>query len=304
MMLPLPLFYLLVAAFEFASAQSQFVGGWASREINGCASGEVSCGTRGPRFSACCPRGTVCMNSLSSGFTDNTGCCPTGADCSDLLAQANVCADNNWRLYNNSGPFCCLAGFSGGIASGGSDVCRNGAFESGETVLALETPGSRQISVTTSAPPSTSSTASATAPPRETNTPASSTKLSSGAIAGIAIGAIAGLVLIGLAAWLIGRRAGMRRSREQKALLHPHDFSNPKLGGISSNYDPPSATNIRNTYTPPPPVYNYDREEMQELAAPIPSPPPAPVVYELSPAAYGQPATHGPSTHVHELATT
>ncbi|KAK6499776.1 hypothetical protein TWF481_010134 [Arthrobotrys musiformis] len=178
------------------------------------------------------------------------------ADCSYDLSVYNICADSGWSLYNNSGhPFCCLVGFEGGKGSW-YDSCRDNGFPASETPLPQETPGlpefgaestpvatSARTSIGTSLSVSTltvlgtiSTTTFGPSPAETTATTTTNTvskKLSPGAISGIVIGSLAGVALIGAAAWLIGRKAGRRQDGAAVGVLHV-----VQIGGIESGPTP------------------------------------------------------------------
>ncbi|KAF3926590.1 hypothetical protein AA313_de0205900 [Arthrobotrys entomopaga] len=222
----------------------RFNGGYASREQGICGPGEVSCGTRGPGFVACCPSGTYCLNPLTaSNHTDNTGCCPTDEDCSNAIEYYNVCADGTWNLYNTTDalPFCCLSGYRG-AATSQYDVCRAGALQSGETSL----PAIPQGIITTSSSnlPTSSPSPSTTSPPD--SRPPTNTSLGPGVIAGITVGSIAGLVAICLLAWYFGRKAGIKLGS-----------SSVQVGGIDDGLPLTYPEHMRNNKPPHPQFAEY-----------------------------------------------
>ncbi|KAF3918771.1 hypothetical protein ABW21_db0208843 [Orbilia brochopaga] len=251
--LRIPIIY-LVAGASFGLATGQFIGGWASRELGGCAFGEVTCGGRGPGFSACCPHGTVCRRlSYMPGITDKdttTGCCPSGDDCSIELVTYQVCADDSWSVYNASGlPFCCQKGFKGGHGTSTAyDSCRSGAFPSTETALAAATAGVRPTG----------------------NLDSGSNKLSGGAIGGIAVGGVAALSTLMFLAWWLRRRAIIRKWHAQSP-----DFGNvDEIGGIDDKGSeefhqekklPPVYSSMEIRSPPPAPVVQPPMKELPEF---------------------------------------
>ncbi|KAF3906148.1 hypothetical protein ABW20_dc0100525 [Dactylellina cionopaga] len=187
---------------------------------------------------------------------------PVDADCSDNLALYKVCANDSWNLYNNSGlPFCCTDSESGAHGSW-YDSCRpSGTFPSSETPLPEITPGSRQVAAATSIPTSTAAQTSspiytttspsgpvATSQGQGSTPPARSSKLSSGAIAGIAIGAAVGIVAIILLAWRFGRNSGMKRNQRGGLLA----FGVVQVGGIDEG-PAPEYTDSKPPVPPGPP---------------------------------------------------
>ncbi|KAK6532500.1 hypothetical protein TWF281_006689 [Arthrobotrys megalospora] len=238
-----PVLVSLVLTTPFVAALDQiFVGGWAARTPGSCLAGEVDCGSRLPPFRACCPQGQFCRNPVSIlGFEDNTACCATQEDCSQQLLTYNVCANDEWGLYNNTGfPFCCPQGFRGGVSTArGYDSCRplNQPFPSGEVALPQDTPDSRAIaaSTTSSSSPTGTSTNSATGIGGLTsgtaggglNSNSSSGGLATAAIAGIAVGGVALLALLVLGVWLF-RRNSQRKYKEKGEPLS-------EIGGIQGD---------------------------------------------------------------------
>ncbi|KAK6341335.1 hypothetical protein TWF696_008414 [Orbilia brochopaga] len=251
--------------FEVAAG---FIGGWASREFGVCATNEVSCGTRGPGFSACCPSGTFCLGPVSiPGYTDNTGCCPTPDDCTIEIQTYQICAHDSWNLYNASGfPFCCVAGEQGGLGSSNYDSCRKGPLPPNESPLPKATGGTRPTTAPTSpmlAPTSAGNPAAtpATGPADSTGSdssppsPTTSKKMSTGAIAGIVVGSVLGVALLGFAAWWVGREVGIRMGHRRGGERGIID----EFGGIDDGA---------------PPTY---RESKPALYPPAPTPPAPPV---------------------------
>ncbi|KAJ6263167.1 hypothetical protein Dda_1728 [Drechslerella dactyloides] len=273
----------LAASTSFRAAAG-FVGGWASRNLNGCPSNENSCGSRGAGFYACCPSNTYCLSPVSiPGFSDNTGCCPTGQDCSLELRTHQVCADDTWNIYNVTGfPFCCARGYQGGVGpNNGYDSCRTGGFPATETALPLATSGIRPTSTPSSSTSASTAPASTTAdtpaatgtssPGSQNSTPSSSGQLSRPTIAGIAIGAVAGVTILGLLAWWIGRRAGVKKGNSMG-----FGGSTAELGGANDGRPP--------NYPESKPMLASDYS-----LAPVPAPPPAPMTETQKFMGYGGP---------------
>ncbi|KAK6358108.1 hypothetical protein TWF730_007463 [Orbilia blumenaviensis] len=234
---PTTLVFFIISA-HFTMAQNQnFIGGWAARTADSCLDGEVDCGTRFNPFHACCPQGSFCRNPVSiPGLEDNTACCPTAQDCSLDLVDYNVCADDTWSLYNNTGfPFCCVQGSRGGRTRQESySTCRpfNIAFPNTEILLRQETPDSRgTTSSSTSSTTSPTGTSSSVPPdPSSSNSDPNqnaSSGLATAAIAGIAVGCVALLFSVALGIWFF-RRRNQRRYYEEKG---SHDQLH-EIGGI------------------------------------------------------------------------
>ncbi|KAF3913634.1 hypothetical protein ABW21_db0203573 [Orbilia brochopaga] len=261
--------FVCLASAGFGVVAGQF--GWASRELGVCATNEVSCGTRGPGFSACCPSGTFCQGPVSiPGFTDNTGCCPTRDDCSLQIRTYQVCADDNWRLYNASGyPFCCVPGDEGGVGAN-YDSCRRGGFPSDETPLPIATGGTRPTETSTSSSPASTSPPGATGTlspgssnpsPASPSTDSGSSRLSAGAIAGIVVGSILGVALLGFIAAWIGREAGLK-----KGLAGGRGANLAELGGIDDGEPPTYRESKPTSFYPPAPMPPAPPPPPMELA--------------------------------------
>lgn len=242
-----------------------FVGGWAARTPGSCLAGEVDCGSRLPPFRACCPQGQFCRNPVTIlGYEDNTACCATEADCSQQLLTYNVCANDEWGLYNNSGfPFCCPQGSRGGVSTErGFDSCRplNQPFPSGEIALPQDTPDSRVIVASTTSSSSPGSTTSSSSTDTSTgigglttgtaggnlNSNSSSGGLRAAAIAGIIVGAAALLTLLILGIWFF-RTNKERKYHEKEEQLH-------EIGGIQG-YNPERDYHQRYSDQSPQPTY-------------------------------------------------
>ncbi|KAK6344643.1 hypothetical protein TWF718_006601 [Orbilia javanica] len=275
-----PILASLILITPYTAAQDPvFVGGWAARTPGSCLAGEVDCGSRLPPFRACCPQGQFCRNPVTIlGYEDNTACCATEADCSQQLLTYNVCANDEWGLYNNSGfPFCCPQGFRGGVSiQRGFDSCRplNQPFPSGEIALPQDTPDSRVIiaSTTTTTSSSPRSTSSSSLANTSTGIGESITSKAGGdlisnsrpggleapAIAGVVVGIVALLALLVLGVWLF--RRNKRKYHEKEGQLR-------EVGGIqgydtSNDYLQGSYDQTRGTPQPmhddqgPEPVYS------------------------------------------------
>ncbi|KAK6544569.1 hypothetical protein TWF694_001257 [Orbilia ellipsospora] len=204
---------------------------------------------------ACCPSGTFCLNPLTiANHTDNTGCCPTDDDCSNAIEYYRACADSTWSLYNTTDglPFCCISGYEG-AATSRYDVCRAGALQPGEMSLPAVPQGI--ITMSSSSVPTSSTGPSTTSPTDPTPTgsmPSRSTSIGPGVIAGIAIGSIAGLTIIGFLAWYFGRRAGIKLTA-----------ATAQVGGIDDGLPLTYSEHMRINH-PPHPQFTEYREVPQK----------------------------------------
>lgn len=95
------------------------------RRVNGtCKDEESNCGPTNRGQSACCPRGMFCSGD------SNTVCCPTDDDCTEALLETPRCADQSWKMYNNSAPFCCSEDSVAAFKTGqDSNICADGGFQ-------------------------------------------------------------------------------------------------------------------------------------------------------------------------------
>lgn len=107
------------------SALDNKLTGFGRRNNGTCDTSEKDCGptTRGQH--ACCPGGMFCDGD------DNTVCCPNeGEDCTDLLLETPRCANAEWKMYNNTTPFCCSDSATAAFkTSSDSNICADAGFQ-------------------------------------------------------------------------------------------------------------------------------------------------------------------------------
>ncbi|KAL0941524.1 uncharacterized protein CTRU02_204287 [Colletotrichum truncatum] len=218
----------LYLSAQLAQAQEcSYEGGWALRNDRSCPpSAPVECGTGAqPR---CCPSGFTC-----TGDGDYVGnyCCSDPKDCRALALSHPKCPDSSWTLWGvdgklDNGGWCCTSGSNGtyrensqGIAllctpSTATSLPQSHHWaEPVSTSSCSTTTTAASSAATTTSAEATSATAAGTettSQPDPTNTAAPADKesngLSSGGIAGAAIGGVAGVALIIAGIFLMRRR--------------------------------------------------------------------------------------------------
>ncbi|KAF2627560.1 hypothetical protein BU25DRAFT_458457 [Macroventuria anomochaeta] len=184
--------------------------GFAIRRNGSCLAADIErdCGLKTFPFRACCPIAYECQNIY------NSDCCPTGRNCTEelLAAPKQVCANSSWDLLDNGGYFCCESG-STGFNSNGKNLCASpGAF----------LPASVQLlrPIVTGATDSSSGNASASPTPTAT-------------IAGSIAGGIAGLMITGIAIWVILRWRQRQKARKTKEHEDPDICTKAQLDDTS-----------------------------------------------------------------------
>ncbi|KAJ5520254.1 hypothetical protein N7463_000707 [Penicillium fimorum] len=202
------------------------IAGFALRRNGSCLSTETNCGATVFPFHACCPGHTFCP-----GPQYNVVCCPSDADCSDLLGES--CADSKADLYSsdpvdipNEG-FCCERGkyaFGMKDRNDTSVGCADDLSDLEVTMRQLQvissasaTPTPTPSSISNSTAASTTTTSTSLTPTSTTDAkPASSTN--TGAIAGGAVGGVAGVAILIALVWLLLRRRNKQRRNELQAM--------------------------------------------------------------------------------------
>ncbi|KAI1357950.1 hypothetical protein F5Y08DRAFT_322992 [Xylaria arbuscula] len=233
-----------------ASAESSdcgFVGGYPLRDPDSCPSdAPITCGVGlQPR---CCPSGFACITDTT---TNGTYCCENGVNCiADTVAHPQ-CPVANWNVwaYDSDGSrgWCCEPNYYGfaTLANDGVGCQPIGDTIDTDTYHTVTQFFTSSVFCTSSSTTSSSiatqtTSSSTTSSPTESapSIPAShSSGLGAGGIAGVVIGAVAGVALIVVAIWLWKRR--------QLARNEPPATSNPaELGGPSkpSGYYTPAPT--------------------------------------------------------------
>ncbi|PUU77885.1 hypothetical protein B9Z19DRAFT_985094 [Tuber borchii] len=219
------------------SRQNSSFGGWGLRMVN-CPAETQKCSNFGI---GCCPKDMFCISeSLMGGLS----CCPTKESCGEVIETLPVCPDPSWTLWQNDGqhPFCCLPGQFGYQTAPGTFGPGSGCADSGMPVAASllatslvpahgtasATGAARSSATTPRAHPSATTTSGslgadpATAGGDSSPTNSSDTTksgLSTGAIAGIGVGAgVIGIALIAGGVWW-GYKRGQQKGQEQQVVV-------------------------------------------------------------------------------------
>ncbi|KAJ3577201.1 hypothetical protein NPX13_g3362 [Xylaria arbuscula] len=255
-----------------ASAESSdcgFVGGYPLRDPDSCPSdAPITCGVGlQPR---CCPSGFACITDAT---TNGTYCCENGVNCiADTIAHPQ-CPVANWNVwaYDSDGSrgWCCEPNYYGFATLANDGV---GCQPIGDTIdtdtyhtvtqfftssvfcTSSSTTSSSIATQTTSSSTTSSPTESAPSIPASHNS-----GLGAGGIAGVVIGAVAGVAFIVVAIWLWKRRQLARN--EPPATSHPAELAGPsKPSGYytpAPTYEAPGASIVRYEM----PTYTNDGRE-------------------------------------------
>ncbi|WQF82229.1 hypothetical protein CDEST_07243 [Colletotrichum destructivum] len=232
-----------------------YAGGWALRNDRSCPpTAPVECGTGAqPR---CCPSGFKC-----TGDGDYVGnyCCSDPSDCRQLALERPQCPDSTWSLWGvngklDNGGWCCQSGQNGTYredSNGIALLCTPSTATSlpqshfwGEEISTA----SCSTTSTTTTTASTTATATGTgadttlvsttnAAPTASSNPAESTlatepetvgsgSISTGAIAGAAVGGVVGGALLAAAIFFL-----WRRKRRQSAAGSPESTATSVAAG-------------------------------------------------------------------------
>ncbi|OXV10594.1 hypothetical protein Egran_01645, partial [Elaphomyces granulatus] len=206
------------------SPRAQFYGGYALSS-DSCPSGTDKCGRS--LVNGCCPSGKSCLT-----FAFEAYCCPDSNDCRHQLDALPICADPSWVLYAESdlNRWCCLPGQIG-VSSGvcastdlsvpatmlASTLSQIGGIggiggatvtQATGTVMVITDTALRTIITSTATYGSSSSSATVS------QNSSSSTSFSAAEIAGIAIGAAAGVASVIFLGWFcywFGQRRALRK---------------------------------------------------------------------------------------------
>ncbi|KAE8167515.1 hypothetical protein BDV40DRAFT_295621 [Aspergillus tamarii] len=204
-----------------------------SLRVNGsCPERTKQCRATWDGFVACCPSESTCMVSDNN---KNPICCPNEADCREPLFRTAHCANARWAMYEHYGLFCCKGEDQGFWTSEKEYNNGVGCARQPEGVSrTILNPIAQTISSTIFTYPQTAtSTSASTSTPAsaphtsETTTPdyvSSSGDVHRGAIAGLVVGCVAGVALIGALVWYLFRR---RRQMKQSG---PGSDSQPPPG--------------------------------------------------------------------------
>jgi len=198
------------------SPRAQFYGGYALSS-DSCPSGTDKCG--GSNINGCCPSGKSCLTYAFEAY-----CCPDSNDCRHQIDALPICADPSWVLYAESdiiNRWCCLPGQIGVS----SMVCASTDLNVPATMLAstLSQIGGATVTgtvmVTTNTAlniiiTSTATYGSSSSSATVSQNSSSSTSFSAAEIAGIAIGAAAGVasfIFLGWFCYCFGQRRALRK---------------------------------------------------------------------------------------------
>ncbi|KAI1279656.1 hypothetical protein F5Y07DRAFT_29598 [Xylaria sp. FL0933] len=245
-----------------ATAQSSdcgFIGGYPLRQSDSCPSdAPITCGVGlQPR---CCPSGFACVADSS---TNGTYCCESGTNCIADVDSHPQCPKPTWNVWayvsDGSRGWCCEPNYYGfaTLANDGVGCQRIGDTIDTDTYHTVTQFFTSSVictsSSTTSSPTATtaSTTSTSTSPSLSGSTPSGSTpstssmpknhgsSLNAGSIAGVAIGAAAGIVLIAAVAWLLVKRRAARNAAPVISEL-PAPSKSPGYYAPAPTYEAPA----------------------------------------------------------------
>ncbi|KAK0739096.1 hypothetical protein B0T21DRAFT_449309 [Apiosordaria backusii] len=211
-------------------------------------------------------------------------------DCYNAVTNNPTCANSTWILWTSGGrenPFCCPEGYVGvlppeGRSSAGG-TCEDGGNVEGIPLSRLATASTAGRSTTATDTPGAGGNGGGSTPgdnSRSGDDGASSSPISTGAIAGIVIGAVVVLVVgVAVVLWC-------HRKRQRKAGLKVKDEPPPAAAGQNYHPEEPSMLDgssrpvFPNTsfHAPPPAAPALEASTL----SPHPPPPPSYSLHELN----------------------